>query len=271
MPKNKVKTVSVNKKVFMFILKEKNSSIRKLGSDDDIKFTEKTIRRALNTGEMRPELVKQIANKLDIDSSLLTGEMVKEAFTCKDRDKMYLYLDPLSHLQDFPYFREESRELTEIKSDGLFETGGFKETMKRILSLFDVSYKQYEKLNSDTKLQFEHDLYESMFPVIRKYFKENAYGDHDVTAFIRSLYELDELKERLKELEYADKELRKKFLDNPPKGLTKSDIEKMSSEDILEYEYALEAAEAYDPNDISPFPSIFEKYSDIMKKPKNKT
>lgn len=69
MPKNKVKTIPVNKKIFLYILQEKKSSIRKLGASEDIDFSEKTIRRALNNGEMRPELVKQIAIHLNIESS----------------------------------------------------------------------------------------------------------------------------------------------------------------------------------------------------------
>ena len=85
MPKNKVQTVPINKKVFQYILKEKNSSIRKLGAAQEIAFTEKTIRRALNNSEMRPELVKQIAIYLNIDSTLLTGEMVKKAFSAKNK------------------------------------------------------------------------------------------------------------------------------------------------------------------------------------------
>lgn len=246
MPKNKVKTVNVNKIVFMIILKEKNSSIRKLGAAEDINFTEKTIRRALNNGEMRPELVKQIAKHLNIDSSLLTGELVKKAFTAKNEIFKDKYLEPLYHLENYPYYREESRELSEVNYDGMFVTGGFQETMTRLLDIFDVSYKQYEELEFETKYHFEKELYEAMIPIIRKYFKKDAFGNGDSSAFIGILSDLEHWKDSHDDLIYADTVIRKKYLENPPKGLTKDKIIKMSSQEILDYDIGLSYQEAYD-------------------------
>lgn len=260
MPKNKVKTVSVNKNVFRIILQEKNSSIRKLGAAKDINFTEKTIRRALNNGEMRPELVKQIAMHLNIDSSLLTGELVKKAFNAKNEIIKEYYLEPLYHLEDYPYYREESRELSKIKNDGMFITGGFYETMKRLLDLFNVSYNQYEELDVEAQYHFEKELYEAMIPIIRKYFRKDAFGNSDSSAFYGILSELENWKDHHDDLIYADTVIRKKYLDNPPKGLTKSKIEKMSSQDILDYDIGLSYQEAYEFLHNNPFKTKVEKY-----------
>lgn len=261
MPKNKVKTVHVNKEVFLYILKKKNSSIRKLGSSEKISFTEKTIRRALNNGEMRPELVKQIAIHLNVESSLLTGEKVKKAFTAKNNVFRDLYLSPLDHIEDFPYFREEQEDLLTVKQDGLFESGGMAETIKRLLSLFDVSYTQFEEFDFDTQYNFEHELFNVMIPIIKKHFKVNAYGQDGPFAFMGIINDLEDYKEQHDMLEYAENVLRPKYIENPPKGLTKTDITKMSSQDILDYDIALQMQENYDPDYKSPLETKYHDYT----------
>ncbi|WP_027205169.1 hypothetical protein [Butyrivibrio fibrisolvens] len=249
MPRNKVKTIPVDKKIFMYILKKKNSSIRKLGASEEVLFTEKTIRRALNKGEMRPILVKQIAKLLNIDSSILTGEKIKKnAHDYKDEK---LALSCLSHIEDFPYFDEEQRELLIIKEDGYFEYGGMKETMKRLLSLFDVSYSQYEEFDFETQYNFKHELFDNMAPIIRKYFKKNAYGNDDPFAFESIIFNLEQAKEHHDDLEYADTVLRQQFIENTPKGLSKNDIQKMTSQDILNLYTELQLEECFDDIDTS--------------------
>lgn len=260
MPRNKVQTVPINKKVFQYILKEKNSSIRKLGAAQEIAFTEKTIRRALNNGEMRPELVKQIAIYLNIDSTLLTGEMVKKAFSAKNKVFRNLYLSPLNHLDDFPYFREEQRDLLTVKQDGLFETGGMAETMKRLLSLFEVSFSQFEKMTFDQQYDFQYELFNAMIPIIRKHFKEDAYGNTDGYSFESIINDLENYKENHDELEYADTILRQRYIAHPPKGLTIEKIKKMSKEELLNFDINLQMEENYDPDYKSPFEEKYAKY-----------
>lgn len=259
MPKNKVKTIPVNKSVFQYILKQKNSSIRKLGAAEEIFFTEKTIRRALNNGEMRPELVKQIAIYLNIDSTLLTGEMVKAAFSANNSVFRNMYLAPLNHLDDYPYFREEQRELQSVKREGLFETGGMTETMKRLLSLFEVSYTQFEKMSFNQQFNFQYELFDTMIPIIRKYFTEDAYGKKDRYSFESILIDLENYKEQHDELEYADTTLRQRYMEHPPKGLTRDTIAKMSKEALLNFDIDLQMEQCFDPEYKDPFA---EKYAD---------
>ena len=263
MPKNKVRTIHVNKEIFQDILKQKNSSIRKLGSANEISFTEKTIRRALNNGEMRPELVKQIAKYLDIDSTLLTGEMVKKAFTAKNSVFRDMYLSPLHHLDDFPYFREEQRDFQTVKQDGAFETGGMQETMKRLLALFEVSYDQFEKLTFDQQYTFQYDLFNAMIPIIEKHFKEDAYGNSESYYFEGILNDLENYKEHHDEIEYANTELRQRYLENPPKGLTREQIKKMSPEALLDYDIDLQMEKDYDSEQKDPFAKKYAGFTII--------
>ncbi len=263
MPKNKVQTVPINKKVFLYILKEKNSSIRKLGAAKEISFTEKTIRRALNNGEMRPVLVKQIAIFLNIDSKLLTGEMVKNAFFSKNKEFRDRYLYPLNHLDNYPYFREEQRDLLTIKQEGLFETGGMAETIKRLLSLFEVSFSQFEKMTFDQKYDFQYELFNAMIPIIRKHFTVDAYGNTDPYSFENIINDLENYKEHHDELEYADTILREQYIEHPPKWIKKEQIEKMSKEDLLNLHIDLQMEEYYDPDYKSLFEEEYANYTII--------
>lgn len=80
MPKGFVETDHVNKDVFMQVLKLKKTSIRRLDEELSIECSDKTIRRSLNNGKMRRQYIEQIAKYLDVDSRLLTGELVEGAF-----------------------------------------------------------------------------------------------------------------------------------------------------------------------------------------------
>lgn len=260
MPKNKVKTIPVNKEVFMFILRSKNSSIRKLGAAPKIESTDKTIRRALNNGEMRPKLVDQIASYLNVESSLLTGEKVKKAFSAKNKVFKEMYLAPLFHLDKFPYFRDEQKEFQTIKKEGPYETGGIKETMKRILSLFDVSYRQFEEMTFEQQYAFQYELFEAMIPVMRKNFQENAYGETDKYLFEYILVDLDNYKEQHELLEFADSILRDRYIAKPPKGLTPKMIKKMTAKELLDFEEKLQADDCCDIEFDDPISKKYANY-----------
>ena len=149
MPKGFVETDHVNKDVFMQVLKLKKTSIRRLEEELSIECSDKTIRRSLNNGKMRRQYIEQIAKYLDVDSRLLTGELVEGAFHTTNSVIRELYLNPLTHIEDFPYFREEQERLQREKID---------ETLKRILSLFEISYKQFEEKDFEEQYSFQHDL-----------------------------------------------------------------------------------------------------------------
>ena len=56
---------------FKWVIHRLDSSIRKLGADADIDRTEKTILRAVKSGTIRPELLDQIAKKLESTQTIL--------------------------------------------------------------------------------------------------------------------------------------------------------------------------------------------------------
>lgn len=250
MPKNEVKTVPVNKKVFFYILKVKGSSIRKLGEELSIDCSEKTIRRELNTrGGLRAHYLEQIAKYLNVDSRLLSGELVKEAFVTQDKNLRRIYLQPLGHIEDYPFFREEQAKLRREHID---------ETLKRILSLFEVSYDQFLAKDFEEKYEFQHDLFSAILPVMYKHFDRDGYGNTERWSFEEIIVQLENYRDDYYEQQYADTTLREAFLKKLPKGYTRSQIQKMTPDELIGLDmYLQDQANPVDYED--PFAKLYTK------------
>lgn len=235
MPKNMVKIKPINKEVFQYVLKKKGSSIRKLGSVSCIDCSEKTIRREINTrGGLREQYLEQIARYLDVDSRLLSGELVKKALSTQDEVLKRLYLQPLAHINDYPFFREEQDRL---RSEHI------EETLKRVLSLFEISYDQFQKKGFEEQYSFQHDLFSAILPVMYKHFDRDGYGDKERLSFEEVLYQLESYRENYYEQQYADTILRETFLRDLPKGYSRNQILKMSPSDLIGLDLFLQSQE----------------------------
>ena len=235
MPKNVVKIKPVNKRVFQWIIKEKGSSIRKLGNTEGIDCSEKTIRRELNNrGGLREQYLDQIARHLNVDSRLLSGELVEKAFSTTDEGMKSLYMSPLAHIEDYPYFREEQDRLRMEHID---------ETLKRILSLFEVSYEQFKTKTFEEQYDFQHDLLSTILPVMYKHFDRDGYGNTERMSFEAIIASLENYRDDYDECKYADTTLRETFMRNPPEGYTSNQIKKMSSDELIGLDMYLQSLE----------------------------
>ena len=241
MPKNKVEMRSVNKEIFLKVLKLKRSSIRKLGKDDRIQITERTIRRCLKDGRMRDSNIRDIAQLLDVDTRVLTGNIYS---VCD-----YFTFDPIEHLELYPYSREEEDKYR-IESSKII--------ISRILATFNRSYVQYEALSVDEQYQFEEEIYNSLFSIVAKYFPRNLFGEENAEEDTSFLDDLTYEREEKKRLQYADTILREAYIANPPQGYSSEQIRKMSREQI----YALDEAEFFE--------ELFSKPSSLEKEYKKK-
>ena len=68
MSNKQIEKLPVNKDAFMKILKDKGLSLRGLDRDDNFKWSEKTLRRGLNDGQMSIGLVNSLVEYLNIDA-----------------------------------------------------------------------------------------------------------------------------------------------------------------------------------------------------------
>ena len=223
MPKGKIHKVPVNKQVFQMVVHECGSSIIKLGACEEVQCTERTIRRALEEGNITPRFLDQIAKYLDVDPRLLSGELHEQAKAYSDDFLRSIYLAQLK-VKNYPYYRKRKSDLNQQPIEELLE---------QILALFEISFLQYEDMEFEAQYQLQLDLLEALVPVIRKYFKVDAYGREDMPDLERIIYDLENYRQDHYLHIYAEEVLRKRYLENPPPGKTEVDIIRMSPESLI--------------------------------------
>lgn len=223
MPKKEIYKVPVDKTIFMSVLKKCKYSIIKLGKNDKVECTERTIRRALNEGKMTPLYLDQIAKLLDVDTRLLSGELHKRAESYSDEFLKNIFLSQLT-IEQYPYYRKRKEDLEKQPIEQLLE---------QILSLFEISIFQFEDLEFEAKYQLQHDLFDAISPVIRKHFEVDAYGRKDMPNLERIVNDLENYHEDYYQDLYAENILRKKFLDDPPLRKSKSEIRRMNTDELI--------------------------------------
>ena len=224
--KSKIPKAKVNKTIFKSILKECGTNIIQLGelSKTENGFcTARTIHRALEEGEIALHFLDQIAKHLNVDPRLLSGKLHEE---------VYLYNDPLIRklslteltAKNYPYFRKKKSDLDQQPMSELLE---------QLFALYEISYSQFEDMNFEQRYQLQHDLLDALVPVMRKHFNVDAYGRKDMPNLMRIIIELENYRNNHYIELHAENVLRKKYLENPPKGKTKSDIREMSVDDLI--------------------------------------
>lgn len=217
MPKENVKTIKIkDKALFIDIVHSKGSSINKLGSIYSIQASEKTLRRQLSHGQMRPHYLDAIAKYLDVDPRLLSGELED----CDRYPNSYF----LKHLEDYPYLR---KKFDDLRGENLSES------IFRILALFNRSLNQYDALDFDSQISFQKELLNAIFPVVTKHFKSQAFGNNNVLEDQYIFIALEEYIEEHQEYEFANTTLRQRYLEKVPKGYTKIQINKMTPDELL--------------------------------------
>lgn len=223
MPKGKIYKTPINKEIFMSIIKQCHSSIIKLGACNDIECTERTIRRALEDKKITPRYLEQIAKHLDVDSRLLSGQLHKQAETYTDDFIKDMYTSQLK-VDNYPYYRKKKDDLNKQPIEKFLE---------ELLALFEISFSQFEDMDFESQYMFQHDLFKSIIPIIRKHFKADAYGHKEMPNLEKILFELENHREDYYLHLYAEDVLRKKYLTAPPQGLSKREIQNMDAEALI--------------------------------------
>ena len=216
MPRGIVYKVDVDEDTFKYIINKKNFSIRKLGKDG--LCDEKTIRRNLKDGKMKPALLDRIAEHINVDLRLLSGEIPK-----KNRREITDY-----DLNDYPYYRKKIDDYGKIHIDDFWE---------RLFLLFELPIEQFYDLDKEKQLSFQEDVLYFLNDIIMKYFGKERLRDpfYDLES-IDIIDAFDSYKSDYYARKYADEHLRKELLNNIPIDLSEDKIKQMSPDDIIDYD-----------------------------------
>lgn len=239
--------VTIDKEFFKKTLRDKKSSIRKLGENDNVIKSERTIRRALKAGEMSRNLLDSIAKEIDVYPAYLSGEI--KLFRCSIKDDVLrdVALSSL-RINDYPYFKKEKDE---------FQINDF---LKNVLMLYDITLGQYENFPFERKIEFLRALDTAMVPVIDHFFIQDAYGNADLPNLQLNSVHIDQYEEE----HYMNiwlQQRKKELISQPPKFRTSNDIKKMSLSEIQNLDMELQTGDFVD-DDYDPFA---EKYKHHQK------
>lgn len=239
--------VTIDSEFFKKALKDKKSSIRKLGGNGNVIKSERTIRRALKAGKMSRNLLDSIAKEIDVYPAYLSGEIKLSRCSIKDDVLRDVALSSL-RINDYPYFKKEKDE---------FQINDF---LKNVLMLYDITLGQYENFPFERKIEFLRALDNAMVPVIDHFFIQDAYGNADLPNLQLNSVQIDYYEEN----HYMDIWLQKRkeeFISHPPKFRTSKDIEKMSLSEIQDLDMELQMGDFVDDD----YDSLAEKYKHHQK------
>ena len=82
-------------------------------------------------------------------------------------------------------------------------------------------------------LSLQHELFRSIIPIIRKYFKQDGYGNKTMPNLEKILFDLEDFRDNYYEHLYADSMLREKYINNPPLGTSKKQIQNMTPDQLI--------------------------------------
>ena len=152
----------------MQALKYRGLSIRKIGAlDSELPWSDKTLRRAKNTGQISKELLEDLAVFLDVDPGFLGGKyddfcdaIARERGNPELADAVRAQIKP----ERFPYHLSQNHETM------------YDQYLEYLLALHNISHSQLKELPEAKRLDFELEIDRAITPVIAKYFELDSMG-----------------------------------------------------------------------------------------------
>ena len=100
MANKKLEKVKLNTMNLISALHSRKISMLGLGRDETFDWTDKTIRRAISDKEASPQLMHDLAKRLDVDIKYLTGEQEIEKLALIERINTKVYIISFINTKD---------------------------------------------------------------------------------------------------------------------------------------------------------------------------
>lgn len=168
--------VHIDRNRFFEALRTRKSSIRKLGQAyNEIGRTERTIRRAVEAGEMSPELLDSIARYLDVHPDFISGIYDEKAERIKESQLRDYYISTITP-DNHPYIEKAYSDLD------------YPHYFNEILTDNFITTKQFESLAPVERVLLRQELSVAIMEVLAKHFKADAFGRNlaDLVSYYKS-------------------------------------------------------------------------------------
>ena len=178
MANKKTLKVKIDKNFFLKVLKEKDFSLRKLGTDEAYNYiqrTERTIRRCLDQGEMPPEILDRIASFLNVHPDYLSGAENQRIRKIEDSYFRFREKHRLK-AENYPYFLESYKKIN------------YEKNFKDLLVLHRISEELFQSLPPIERYYFRQEIDLAIERVIEKHFSTDALGNatEDQLSYLES-------------------------------------------------------------------------------------
>ncbi len=173
---------------------------------------------------MRPKYISVIAEYLDVDPRLLTGEIVSWDYDTQNDLWQYSFSAMLNRIEDYPFIREKMEKIQRQKTE---------EYITNLLGVFSISYTQFKQLSEEAHYIFLHELFGSIETVILKTFDQDCYGDK---SMIMCHWPIEQL-ESAHDDYLLSMSIKEEYVRKPPKGFSAEDIRKMTSWELIKFDY----------------------------------
>lgn len=147
---------------FRDTIKYRGLSIRKLGKDEYIDRTEKSIRTYLKTEYIPKDVLERIARQLNVEPDFLAGEYDRK--WDKVGGEIGKYNKARLNPDDYPFFKAERRTIEHYKH------------FKNTLILHGISWEQCQALTPEDRILLRRKLILEEARVISQYFDHDAFG-----------------------------------------------------------------------------------------------
>lgn len=150
--------VPFSAKRFQEALDYNGISLRKLNTDPVLNASERTIRRAKQTGMINPDILDRLGKRLNVDPRFISGTCDVHARARAENDEEATELASKLKVEDYPYLLQEKRKLMPMQY------------INDLLIEHDIPTEELNQLSEDERIRFYVDLEIAIERVFNKYF-----------------------------------------------------------------------------------------------------
>ena len=163
----KIEKVDFSAKRLQEALDYKKSSLRKLNTDPLFSASERTIRRAKQTGKINPDILDRLGRCLDVDPLFLGGEYDKSADRWASSTEEAEKIKAVFIVEDYPYILQEQRNLEALQY------------IKDLLIQNMIPVSEMDAMPRETQIHFFLDIERAVSKVLWQYFEPRHRSIHE--------------------------------------------------------------------------------------------